>query len=85
MNGNDMDLTECLAAIRRFKNIPAEDVGNIVGKAGTSVNRWELKSIGFDLEQAQSYANAIGAKVTVRVEFDGFTREVPLFYNASKG
>lgn len=74
-----MDLTDCLGAIRRFKNISHKAVAEKTGK--TTADRVESRTIGCDLELAQAIADAIGAKVTVKVEFEGFSQEVPLFVN----
>ncbi len=72
------DLTETLAGLRRFKNISCDVIGNAMGKSGATVGRMETKVIGFDVENVQKYADAIGVKVTVKLECEGFSIEVPL-------
>lgn len=74
-----MDLIDTLAAIRRYKNMSTKDLHTPLGCSLPQVSRLELKETPMNIREAAAYAKAVGAKITVTIEFDGFSREVPFY------
>lgn len=75
----EMDLTDYLAAMRRFLNVPSDHISNEMGLSSGQLARVDSRESVCSIDRAQQYADILGINLSVTIETDEFRVTVPLY------